>query len=112
MSPHFFKKHWPEQELNGLATREVDGQKIILPVWHRVGFEDVRKYSPMLADRIAVKTDKGLRRVVDSLVKTLGAHVQDPHHPIFHSKINEMNVRLKRWRRRRRTNEKRAAEAK
>ncbi len=24
LSPYFFEKHWPAQELNGLATREVD----------------------------------------------------------------------------------------
>jgi hypothetical protein len=46
LSKRFFEKHWPEQELNGLATREVDGKKVILPVWHEVGFKDVREYSP------------------------------------------------------------------
>jgi hypothetical protein len=52
LSNHFFAKHWPTQELNGLATREVNGKKVILPVWHGVTFEDVRQYSPTLADRV------------------------------------------------------------
>ena len=71
LSQHFFEKHWPEQELNGLATREVDGKKVILPVWHRVGFNDVRQYSPTLADRLAVTTDKGLEYVVERLLEVM-----------------------------------------
>jgi hypothetical protein len=41
LSHEFFKKQWPQQELNDLAAREVDGKKAILPVWHKVGFRDV-----------------------------------------------------------------------
>ncbi len=58
LSRHFFAKHWPQKELNGLATREVDGTKVILPVWHGVGVVEVRTHSPMFADRIAVNTEK------------------------------------------------------
>jgi hypothetical protein len=34
LSEAFFAKHWPQRELDGLAAREVDGVKVILPVWH------------------------------------------------------------------------------
>ena len=71
LSKHFFEKHWPEQELNGLATREVGGKKVILPVWHGVGFEEVRQYSPTLADRLAVLTGNGLENVVAELLKVM-----------------------------------------
>lgn len=71
LSKAFFEKHWPAKELNGLATREVDGKKIILPVWHGVRFEEVREYSPMLADRVAVSTGLGLDKVVGEIVKVL-----------------------------------------
>ncbi len=71
LSPHFFEKHWPQQELNGLATREVDGKKVVLPVWHRVGFKDVQQYSPILADRIAVSTDKGVPHVIAELLRAM-----------------------------------------
>jgi hypothetical protein len=71
LSASFFEKHWPEQELNGLATREIDGQKVILPVWHGVTFKDVRHFSPMLADRLAVSADKGLEHVIQELLKVI-----------------------------------------
>ena len=67
LSRHFFEKHWPQQELNGLAGKEVNGRKVILPVWHGVGVEEVRSFSPMLADRIGVHTSKGLQFVVEQL---------------------------------------------
>jgi hypothetical protein len=71
LSKAFFAKHWPARELNGLATREIDGKKVILPVWHGVTFEDVRNYSPMLADRLAVSTNRGLDHVIAELIKAL-----------------------------------------
>jgi hypothetical protein len=71
LSPRFFEKHWPNQELNGLATREVNGQKVILPVWHNVGFEEVCNYSPVLADRLAVSTDVGVPEVVKRILDAL-----------------------------------------
>lgn len=71
LSPRFFEKHWPQQELNGLATREVNGQKIILPIWHNVGFEEVRNYSPVLADRLAVRTEAGLPEVVKRILDAM-----------------------------------------
>jgi hypothetical protein len=67
LSEHFFEKHWPQQELNGLASKEVNGRKVILPVWHGVGVEQVRNFSPMLADRIGVPANKGLQFVVGQL---------------------------------------------
>ncbi len=71
LSPQFFEKHWSQQELNGLATREVGGKKVILPVWHNVAFNDVRDFSPTLADRIAVSTVKGLKQVVKSILAAI-----------------------------------------
>jgi TIR domain len=67
LSEYFFGKHWPEQELNGLASNEVNGKKVILPVWHNVGFERVRSFSPVLADRLAVDSAKGVQFIVEQL---------------------------------------------
>ena len=73
LSGYFFGKHWPQQELNGLATREVDGKRVILPVWHGIGAAEVRGYSPILADRVAVQTKDGLSHVVAKIIEAIGA---------------------------------------
>jgi hypothetical protein len=71
LSPRFFEKHWPQQELNGLVTREVNAKKVILPVWHGVTFDDVRRYSVTLADRFAVQTSKGFAVVVETILTAI-----------------------------------------
>jgi hypothetical protein len=79
LSPRFFEKHWPQQELNGLVTREVNATKVILPVWHGVTFDDVRRYSVTLADRLAVQTSQGLAVVVEKIMAVvLGNGAQTP----------------------------------
>lgn len=72
LSPAFFSKHWPQQELNGLAAREVRGVKVILPVWHNLDRDQVASYSPMLADRMAVSSASGLKEVVTELMRAIG----------------------------------------
>jgi len=71
LSKSFFSKHWPVQELNGLATREVDGNKVILPIWHKVHFEQVREFSPTLADKLASSSDVGVDKLVEDILQTL-----------------------------------------
>jgi hypothetical protein len=85
LSPAFFRKRWPRVELDGLAAREiVSGEKVVLPVWHDVGLEDVARYSPPLAGRLAARTEDGLDAVaqmieqVFSSVDELAATIEGP----------------------------------
>lgn len=71
VSPSFLAKEWPQRELDGLVTREVDGTRVILPIWHNLQYEQLRTRSPLLADRIAVKSSDGLDRVVDRLLEVI-----------------------------------------
>jgi hypothetical protein len=68
LSPAFFAKNWPQYELNGLTAREMDGEKVILPVWHGVSKADVLRYSPSLADKVALSTKRlGIKKIADEL---------------------------------------------
>jgi len=69
ISSHFLEKRWPQEELDDLATREVNGRKVILPVWHGIGFREIHEHSPVLADRAAISTDRGLDYVVQRMLK-------------------------------------------
>jgi hypothetical protein len=73
LSPWFFAKHWPQQELNGLAAMESLSRKMILPVWHGVDHDFAARFSPMLADKIAVSTDKGIAAVAAEIVKAIAS---------------------------------------
>lgn len=57
LSPDFFRKEWPQAELDGLVAKQrTSGDKVILPVWHRVTRDDVLAASPTLADLKALNT--------------------------------------------------------
>ena len=71
LSESFFGKHYPESELDGLAQREQDGRDLILPVWHDVDVETVRRHSPRLADRVALKWQDGIDTVVEGLLRVI-----------------------------------------
>ena len=68
LSKNFFSKEWPQRELDGLVTKEVISGKLILPVWHNVSKEDVASFSPILADRLAVTSGKGIEHVVNEIL--------------------------------------------
>jgi hypothetical protein len=75
LSPAFFQQHYPTRELNGLAQREIEGERVILPIWHNVTDAEVRRFSPPLADRVAARWSEGLEAVVAQLFAVVGKQV-------------------------------------
>lgn len=71
LSPNFFAKEWPQRELDGLTAKELGGEKVILPVWHKVDREYVMRFSPTLADRLAVSTEEGIDKVIEEVLKVV-----------------------------------------
>jgi len=71
LSPAFFKKHYTNLELDGLAQREIDGEKVILPVWVGVDEKQIREFSLVLADRIAGKWEDGIHVVLTKLIEVI-----------------------------------------
>ena len=73
LSPSFFGKAWPNYELDGLVTREIDGgRQIILPIWHDVTRAEVVKYSASLADKLARNTrETSLAQIADEIAEVV-----------------------------------------
>jgi hypothetical protein len=78
LSEHFFAKDWPPAELDGLVSREVDGRKVILPIWHGLSVREVRERSPLLAGRLAARTEEGIDAIVDTLLTEITGQVSEP----------------------------------
>jgi hypothetical protein len=70
-SPKFLAKNWPKEELSGLFTRQVDGNKVILPVWHKVSSTKMKSIYPMLAGKYALRSSDGIEAVARSLIETI-----------------------------------------
>lgn len=59
---------WVRRELDGLAAREAqEGQVVVLPVWHGIGYKEVASYSPTLASKLAADTGDGLEAVAEMI---------------------------------------------
>lgn len=71
ISKAFLAKEWPQRELDGLVSKEEDGSKVVLPVWHDITAQEVRSRSPMLADRLAVPSSRGVKAVVQELLQVI-----------------------------------------
>lgn len=68
----FFAKNWTQYELDGLVTREMEGHKVILPIWHMVSKNQVQNYSPTLADKKAINSSLStIEEIVVQLAEVL-----------------------------------------
>ncbi len=72
LSKSFFNKGWRQWELDGLAQRQnSENTSIIIPIWYKVTHSDVLSYSPPLADKKAILSDKGLSHVISELLRVI-----------------------------------------
>lgn len=75
LSPSFFAKQWTNYELDGLLERSLDDSGRLLPIWHRLTKDDVKKYAPSLAGRLALNTAfMAVDDIVAELVKLRDAY--------------------------------------
>ena len=56
LSKNFIRKGWTNYELDGIITKSVSGQQVVLPIWHDITKQEVIDYSPSLADKVARNT--------------------------------------------------------
>ena len=56
LSKSFIRKGWTNYELDGIITKSVNGQQMVLPIWHKITKQEVIDYSPSLADKVARNT--------------------------------------------------------
>ena len=56
LSKSFFEKNWTQYERNGLVAKEMEGEKVILPIWHNISKDEIMKLSPTLVDKFALNS--------------------------------------------------------
>jgi len=73
LSSSFFKRAWTNYELNGFVNKEMNGLKVILPIWHKVSKDEVQKFSLSLADKVALNSSiysiKEIAKEIHDLIK-------------------------------------------
>jgi hypothetical protein len=68
LSPAFIDKGWTNYELDGIVTKAVSGEQILLPIWHNITKQQVVDFSPSLADKVARST---ATHTVDEIAKEI-----------------------------------------
>ena len=71
LSNDFLRGGWTNWELDGLVQRQVGGENVILPVWHGLTSDELREYSPSLANLVAANTNNGLPSVIRQILETV-----------------------------------------
>ncbi len=67
-------KNWTGYELNSMVAREMNGHRMILPIWHKVSKDDVINFSPALADRLALSSST---YSIDEIAKEIAEVLQE-----------------------------------
>ena len=69
LSHNFFAKEWPKKELDALVARDDGSEKVIIPIWHLVQRHDVLKFSPTLADKLAIDSKLPIEEIVRQIFR-------------------------------------------
>lgn len=73
LTPNFLGNGgWTKREYDSIFTRElVERQNLILPIWFNVSRREVYEYSPVLADRVASKWERGVQVIARELAQAI-----------------------------------------
>lgn len=72
LSSSFCSKNWTQYELDSMVAREMDGHKMILPIWHKVTKNEVMNFSPSLADKVALNTSvSSIEEIANKLAEVI-----------------------------------------
>lgn len=77
LSEAFFAKDWPERELNAFAAFESKTRKVLLPILHGISHEQAVHYSPLLADKLSISTDRGIQQVALEITNAIRSSQQE-----------------------------------
>ncbi len=68
LSRNFIRKGWTNYELDGIITKAVSGEQVMLPIWHNVTKQEIVDFSPSLADKLARNTSSStIEEIADEI---------------------------------------------
>ena len=81
LSKTFLSKGWANYELDGLITRAITGEQVLLPIWHNISKREVIEYSPSLADKLARSTsDHTIEEISREIVEVITGKFEKHQH--------------------------------
>lgn len=75
LSRSFIKKGWTNYELDGIITRVVSGEQVLLPIWHDITKKEVVDFSPSIADKLARNTaNYTVEEIATEIAEVINGH--------------------------------------
>lgn len=93
LSEAFFSRAWPKKELGAFFASEGSGAQRIIPIWHRISYSEVWEHAPLLADRMAAKSEEGVPSIVQRVCR-LVRRDSDPSANIAVELVEALTLRL------------------
>lgn len=73
LSEWFFRKAWPQAELDALFAMMLNSDRPLFPIWHQMNARRVTELTPLMSGRVAARTDQGIAEVANQVARQLGA---------------------------------------
>jgi hypothetical protein len=70
ISPVYLEKTWAMNELQAIFAQE-QNHKRILPILHHITIDEIKKHLPLIADRYAISTQKGLEFILNNIMEVI-----------------------------------------
>jgi hypothetical protein len=67
LSQAFFRKRWPQAELDALHALALASNRALVPIWHNITYVDVAAQSPLLAGVLAIPSQEGVLAIARRL---------------------------------------------
>ena len=74
LSRSFIRKGWANYELDGIITKAVSGEQVMLPIWHNITKQEIVDYSPSLADKLARNTSSS---TIDEIAEEIAELIKE-----------------------------------
>ena len=72
LSRSFIRKGWTNYELDGIISKAVSGEQVMLPIWHEITKKEIVDYSPSLADKVARNTSSyTIEEIADEIAEMI-----------------------------------------
>ena len=72
LSRNFIRKGWTNYELDGIISKAVSGEQVMLPIWHEITKKEIVDYSPSLADKVARNTSSyTIEEIADEITEMI-----------------------------------------
>ena len=72
ISRYFLQKKWTMAELKAIINKHIDGELVLIPVYHNISYTDVKREYPLLADILGVISEVGYEKVAEKIFQATG----------------------------------------